>query len=995
MLSARLLGVPLLLLGGHAVWAQRTTATLFGSVRDVSGAAVPGAQIQTTEELTAVRHDTKSNEIGGYSLPFLPVGQYRIEVVADGFKTYSRAGIRLEAGQEVQLPVELEVGSRSETVTVTADAPLLQTANTEQEDHVTTAQIANLPHGNRDITSLLSLQNGYNQGGDGLVQFNGLASGGLTLTVDGVDGSGSAEYSSPSMFQNFNPIKVMSEEAVEEVSVTKGIMSAEYAHVFSGNINVITKSGTNQFHGTLFEAFQNNVFNAKNAFLKAGDRNPPVHINQFGGSFGGPIKKDKLFFFLTYEGYRQASTGVTTGQVPTQAYRDRLLAAQPSYKPIVDFYPLPTSPIAGTTVTGLYQGPASTSSDDNNVVAKADYQISSADRLSVRYNHMRPEQLNPRFPPTFRRNYYGINESGAASYVHGAASWTAETRFGFNLVDVGRVETLYLNGAIPAISLKNVIDTQGEGYFKRGHTYTVEEVIAKTHGRHSFKLGGLYGARTPNNYDNQMPVFNYANADDLLANRPNQVTVTLVTPDYHVRTWELAGFFQDDIHLRPNLTVNLGFRYEYFSVLTEQQGRLYNPNGLQAALLRPVVFRPPDSEYRADRWNPEPRAGFTWNPDGHQKWVVRSGAGIFLAQPLVNNFEMVYSSPDLPTRLTFAKSDVTALGLKYPMTNADILKLFGSQTVPVGYPLVDPDYRNPYSAQWTMDVQRRVTDTLMLDVAYVGNKGLKIASPHKINLADRASGVRPYSNVLESQWLNNSDFSYYHALELSLRKRFSRGLQFDFHYTWAKAMSIGTGDFYSGNNARVQDETNWRANKGPANFDSPNRITGDWIYELPFHRWVGSHPAVQHLAKGWQFSGTFSIYSASRLDITEKSTYDSSRPDYIGGNIYTDGSDRMQWLNPAAFALVPVVKASGATARPGNIGKFAAYGPGSWTFNMNLGKTFQMNERFKLTIRADAYNALNHVNLGSPNTELTSATFGRITSAAGARSMQMNARLTF
>ena len=281
-----------------------------------------------------------------------------------------------------------------------------------------------------------------------------------------------------------------------------------------------------------------------------------------------------------------------------------------------------------------------------------------------------------------------------------------------------------------------------------------------------------------------------------------------------------------------------------------------------------------------------------------------------------------------------------------------------------------------------------------LDAAYVGNKGLKIYSPHNIDLPDRTTGNRPFPNDLQSGWGTNSDFSYYHALEISVRKRFSHGLLFDFHYTWGKAMSIGTGDFYNGNNLRVQDETNWRANKGPANFDAPNRIAGDWVYELPFYRWTGGHRAVQHFVKGWQFSGTYSIYSVTRLDITEKSAYDASRPDYVSGDIYSSG-DKLQWLNPAVFAQVPIVKASGATARPGNVGKFAAYGPGSWTFNMNLGKTFTFRDRFKLMVRADAFNSLNHVNLGSPNTEITSATFGRITSAAGARSMQMNARVTF
>jgi hypothetical protein len=329
------------------------------------------------------------------------------------------------------------------------------------------------------------------------------------------------------------------------------------------------------------------------------------------------------------------------------------------------------------------------------------------------------------------------------------------------------------------------------------------------------------------------------------------------------------------------------------------------------------------------------------------------------------------------------------------MTNDDILKLFGNQNVPVGYNVVDPNYRNPYSVQWTLNLQRQLTPSVAIETGYVGNKGLKIFSPHNINLPDRTTGVRPFPNALQSQYGNNSDFSYYHAWETSLRKRFSHGLIFDFHYTWAKAMSIGTGDFYSGNNTRVQDETNWRTNKGPATFDSPHRIAADWVYDLPFARWAGSSRALRTIAGGWQISGTLGIVAADRLDITEKSSYDSSRPDSVGGNPYSTTGDRFQWLNPASFAQVPIVRASGVTARPGNIGKFALYGPGSWTTSINLAKTFTIAERYHFQIRADAYNAFNHVNLGDPVTEITSATFGRILSVGGGRGMQMNARMRF
>ena len=975
--------------------AQRTTATLYGNVQDSTGAVIPRAQVRLTDEQTGAKFSVPSDERGDFTLTFLPVGRYQVEVEAKGFKTFSQTGLALDAGQQIRYPVVLEVGGIAEKVTVSAEAPVLENASPGLNDRVSRLQLEAVPHGARNFTALLALENGFRPARDGLIQFNGLASGGLTLTVDGVDGSGSAEVSSPSMFQNFNPIKVMSEEAIQEVVVSKGVMSAEYAHTFSGNINVITRGGTNRFHGSLFETLQNNIFNAKNAAQKPGDPKPPVHVNQFGGSLGGPVKKDKLFFFFTYEGYRQATTGLTTGQVPTADFRSQLLAANPSYKAILDFYPLPMQPIAGNTTVGLFQGLASTSSSDNNVVAKGDYQISNNNRLSLRYNHLRPNQLNPRFPPAFRRDYYGINESGTASFVHSAPSWTAETRFGFNLVDVRRVESLWTNGGIPAILLRNVVDTQGEGYFKRGHSYSVEEVVAKNAGRHALKMGALYGARTPGNFDEQVPSFSYANAADLLANRSNGIQVTLPIPDYHARNWELGLFVQDDFRIRPNLMLNLGLRYEYFSVLKEEKGRLYNPDGPYAAVRRPVVFRPADSEYNADRNNFGPRMGITWTPDRAGKTVIRSGFGVFVAQPLLNNFTLVYTDPKAPSRFNLSASDVASLGLKYPLTNKDFLAIISSRNVPAGYSLVDPNYRNPYSLQWSLDIQRQLTPTLAFQTGYVGNKGLKIVAAHNINLPDRDTGLRPYPDALTSGWANNSDFSYYHAWESSLRKRSSRGLTFNAHYTWGRAISINEGDFYSGSNQRAQDETNWRANKGPATYDIAHRFVADAVYQLPFAAWSQGSRVFRQIAGGWQLAGTFSAQSGDRLDIVQRSNYDSSRPDYVGGNIYSTTGDRFQWFNPAAFAQVPLSRGSGGPSRPGNLGKYVAVGPHSWGTNLSLARTFTIAERYRFQVRADAFSAFNHVSLGNPQMDVTSATFGRILAVGGSRGMQMNARFTF
>jgi hypothetical protein len=347
----------------------------------------------------------------------------------------------------------------------------------------------------------------------------------------------------------------------------------------------------------------------------------------------------------------------------------------------------------------------------------------------------------------------------------------------------------------------------------------------------------------------------------------------------------------------------------------------------------------------------------------------------------------------VPSRFNLAQTDITALGLKYPLTNAQFLTLLSSRNVPSGYGTIDPNYRNPYSLQWSFDIQRQLTPSLAFQTGYVGNKGIKIVSSHNINLPDRLTGNRPYPDALQSGYDNNSDFSYYHAWESSLRKRFSHGLTFNAHYTWARAMSINEGDFYSGSNARVQDETNWRANKGPATYDIAHRFVGDAVYQLPFGDMARSNRALRQVVGGWQLAGTINAQSGDRLDIVQKSNYDSSRPDYIGGDIYLSG-DRFGWLNPKAFAQVPS-RSGGIPIRPGSFGKYAAVGPGSWGTNLSLARTFAVAERYRLQVRADAFSAFNIVTLGNPQTDLTSATFGRILNVGGSRTMQMNARFTF
>jgi len=977
----------LLFLFALTAHSQRTTATLYGIVQDPSSAAVPNAAISLTNQQTAARYDAQSNERGEFTLSFLPPGLYALEASANGFKTHRETSIRLDAAQQIRFSVNLEVGASAEQITVTAEAAPLQDASPTLNDRLTRQQISELPASRRDFTQLLALQPGIRTTNAGLFSFNGLASGGSNVTVDGVDGAGDVETSSTSMFNNFNFINVLSQEAIAEVNTSKGVYSADIARTFGGNINVITRGGTNEFHGSLFENWQNDVLNARYALLAPSQAKPPVRFNQFGGSFGGPIVRNKLFFFGVYEGYRQSSFINLAGQVPTPELKAQAIAAVPAYKQTLDFWPNPTESYVAGALTGIYRGTGSNTARDDHAVARVDYRLSDTLQTAFRYRRGRPSQSVPAIVAANSRDFAGLSESGSATLFRTTSTWTGETRFGFNLNDTTRAEGLHKNGEIPAIALQGAFSLGAETLINRGYSWSIEQTMLRVFGRHVVKFGGLYFHRAPRRFDEEIVLFTYPNLANMLANRPSAVRVTFGQPPYTGKAWETGVFFQDDFRIRRNFILNLGLRYEFYSVYRDTSGHLYNPDGIDGALQVPIRFRPQDQILHPDRNNFAPRVGFAWTLDSNSRNVIRSGFGMAYAPFSLRTFASShYIDPKVPFRFNFGQADVTQYGFKYPMTNEDFISFARNSNAPTGVVTSFPGMENPQNAQWSFDYQRQITSSLTFQTGYVGNKATHVAMTHAINQPNFATGIRPFPNTLQFTSRDDADFSYYHGWQSSLRKRFSGGLTFNAHYTWSKVMAVANGDFWLGNDIAVQDETNWRGDLGPTSLHVPHVFAADALYEIPSPiKWL----------KGFQIGAIFTASSGGALNITQSSNRGSSRPDYIGGNAYVDSADRFQYLNPAAFARVPVGQASGGTLRPGSSGKNAYLSPGRKNWDISLAKNFAFTERYRLQIRADAFNAFNHVNLGAPITDVANANFGRILSVAEARRMQLNARFTF
>jgi hypothetical protein len=976
------------LLFASAAHAQVTTATVYGRVTDPTGAGIPSVQVTLINEATNARSTASTDEAGEFTIPFLPVGTYTAAVEAKGFKTYRRSGLEAGAGQRLNTDVQLEVGSLTEVVEVSSTMPQINTVSSEQREGKTEIQVRELPLARRDWTNIIGLGTGVTTQGTG-ISMNGLPGAGFRLTVDGTDAEGDPEVPSLGMVQNFNPIRTVSLEAIAELDVTKGIPSAELANTMSGGINIITKSGTNDFHGSLFLNNQVEDLAARPQFATV---KGPLVYNQFGGSLGGRIIRDKLFFFGVYEGYQQRRALTISGNVPTAEFRARAIAAVPAYKPFLDLFPLPTTTPAPGAINAFFVRNAPNAGEDNHGVARVDYYLKQNLSMSARYTRGRPVVEQPRITPDNSQIYTGISESGTLNLIYTNQGWSNETRFGVNHNQVARVDGLYTL-RLAGISGNLGFGTGGESLFRAGETISGENIVAKTIGRHNLKLGGIYLRRNIRRDNEESPDMQYANEADFLANIPSRIQVTWGVRPFQMTQWQLGGFIQDDFRVSRRLTLNLGIRYDYFSVPRERDGRLFNLTDMGAGPLRPA-----DSIYEGDFNNFSPRLGFAYRLDEEGKTVLRGGLGIFVnpRNLLGGPSEIVQNAIDEPFRRVFSRAEALQFSvLRYPVVNAEVLPLVKGATVAPST-VISESFPNPYSIQFQLGIQRQLTNNLALETGYVGTRGLKLNMIRELNQVDRQTGARPMPAIGQFRYYDGSERSRYESWQTSLRKRFANGFLFNAHYTWSKVLSFSDGDLVL-NVQRPQDNNNLRAEWGPAPTDVNHRFAADTLYELPFYKFGIAKSRAGRLAlAGWQITSITFIQSGSPFSIGNPSSIPGQRIDYIGGSPYaSDPRSNLFYLNRAAFQEVPIVQASGAPVRPGNLGRNALRLPGFWNVDLGLAKNLAFTERLRLQLRGDLLNAFNHTAFSGVDGNIRSANFGKFTATRGARVIQLNARFTF
>src|SRR5215510_12430805 len=520
--------------------AQVITATLYGVVHDGTGAILLGATVVVTHQGTNLTRESVSDERGEFALPALPAGPYAIKIELAGFKAYNSQGLVLGAGQTVRQTYVLEVGSVEESVTVSGLSPLVQTSSTAQMETIG-AEVQEIPVSRRNLQNVVLLAPGVNSpdnavGGGRAFRVNGVGDGGSAITVDGSSAQTNPENRGFGNYGGQNQIEILSVESVAEVQVIKGVLAAEYGGSIGGQVNMITRSGTNQFHGSLLENFQSDAFSSRDPFLPATTPKPKIRFNQYGGSLGGPIVRDRVHFFGTYEGYREEAGRTVSDNVATPATRNLILAAlpYPETKLVLDNMPLPNQPI--NAVIGRYTDAKNVIRNDNTFLGKVDYQA-GAGRLSVTASRMRPYASVPRIQINNDQQYTNGSKRLSTNYVLTSHSWLSESRFGWNRNTLDRFDAFWLAESPtrgPQDNLYDVTKRIGSisvsGLFGTGDTeilaltydaYNLDQKVTRLMGPHTAKFGFRWAREKGYKSNPQSNRFTYPALADFLANKPS------------------------------------------------------------------------------------------------------------------------------------------------------------------------------------------------------------------------------------------------------------------------------------------------------------------------------------------------------------------------------------------------------------------------------------------------------------------------------------------
>jgi len=1010
--------------------AQVSTGTISGVVRDETGGVIPGAVVRVSNVETGIARNVSTNAQGRYTAPSLTVGDYELQAEAAGFRVEVRRGIRLTVGRQAVVDFALQVGSVAESVEVTGEAPLVETTTSSLSNLVDDQTIRDLPLNGRSYDQLALLQTGvvsytlgssrgFGYGAGTRMSVAGGRSYSNAFLLDGTDINDHAN-STPGGAAGSN----LGVDAIREFKIVTNSFAAEYGRATGAVVSAVTKTGTNQFHGSAFEFHRNDDMDARN-FFDPGV--PPFVRNQFGGVLGGPIVRDKAFFFGGYEGLRQRKGNTIRATVPTVAAKNGILPdgtvinVNPVVQPFLRLYPDPNDVDYGNGTARFVHSPSDKLNQDY-VMGRVDYRINDAHSMFGRYSFDDDEGDTPlEFPAFFtlnaaRRQYSTIQLTSILS-----PTLLNNFRFAYNRSfqesdDLPREELGPEYSFVPGRAMgviqfsqsgsEGVITNLGTGNsVPRWYAYNLFEWgddLSYIKGSHSLKFGGYFKRMRDNSALNSdyYGRFDFTTLENFLRGSARQFrSVPLGLSAYRANRQSLiAAYVQDDFQVSPRLTLNLGLRYEVVTnphALNGLTSRMEDPLGV--FLTEPEI----DSYHVTDKNIFEPRVGFAWSMNASGTTVLRGGTGFFHDQIL----PQVYTSqtakyPPFYERLVARNA---------PFPGGFVALQSGAVS---DAKVNDPFANTPSKIHWNLSVQQQFSDRIVVEVAYVGAKAshlTRFAEQNYPNYTTLADGRKCFNyeetsagddafnpscpngpvdprnpNYGETPWLLFDTDSLYNGLQFKFRHSMTSGAQFQFLYTLSRTMDeasgVAGGDQASAPQGTVDPEDSNRQ-RGRSNLDALNNVVISYSYPLPFQF---QSRAASMILGGWELSGISTITSGRPMTVRTGFDHDHNldggdgdRPDLIpGGNqnpvsgvtagcAGIDAGEKLgtpnRWYDPCQFQLAE-------EGFFGNSGRNTVLGPGLFSIDFSVHKNIPLTEGANLQFRAEFFNLLNRANFGLPIT---------------------------
>lgn len=1025
--------------------SQVSRGTILGTVKDPTGAVIPGVSVVILNEGTGLTRSLITDESGSYAAELLPVGNYRVEAELSGFSKEVRTGLELHVDQKARVDLTLRIGEVTQVVEVNEAAPLVQTEDASLASTMDNRKIVELPLNGRDMAQLAYLipgafapRQGSSLGGRGGFSIAGQTESTNQIMLDGVNNNGGGTHEISAR---------VNVDAIQEFKIQTNTYGAQYGRFAGAQVDAVTKSGTNEFHGNIYYFHRNDNLDARNFFDPWPlETKPEFKRHQYGATLGGPIVQNRTFFFAGYQGQRQFKLNTKTGTLPLPEYWDgdfsrigRTIIDPVSRQPFANnriprerispqalqyrqFYPLATNP---TTPVQNYTALQPSPDNYHLMNGRLDHSLSSNHSFFASYTNYRNDLIeypiagNPTIPE-FAVDGHIYSQLFALSDVYLISQTVLnEFRLGFNRLirvrdpltykgryanqELGITGTIAdrfpLTRGVPYIDItgiERIGDNTNIPQHNYNQAYTIVNTLSIQRGTHALKVGIDYYKKGQNTIfiTNPRGRLNFSGAStgygfaDFLLGLPSRTERNIPGDcercgiDFHLFATSVNAFIQDDWKVNGKLTLNLGLRYELNWPLQEKYNKLYSFDPATAQLRR--ADRLKDPLYKFDKNNFAPRIGIAYRPFDDTKTVVRGGFGVFYGVDSLCNCSYYSINPPNFFNQAYTPDATTALTLADPFPAAranTALSIFGSPR----------EYPNYYYTNWSFSLQRELPGNFVIETIYEGKKGMNLYQSRNLNQAVPGPGSlasrRPYSQWETITYQEAVGQSNYHGGTLKVEKRFSHGLSMLSSYTYGKMLD---------NAGNPQNSYNVKEERGPSDFHNTHRYTASSVFELPVgtgRRFLTGIDGVgRFLLSGWEMSGIF--IARSGQPFTPIYTNDNSgtgqfrdRPNLIG-NPQLENPTPQGWFNVAAFA-------NPGAGRFGNAGKGSLLGPGMWNADISLMKNTPWGENRNVQFRAEFFNALNHTNFDAPNVQANSANFGRIFSAQDSRQIQLGLKVIY